>query len=398
VPRLGFFRAAAFVALGVLLTGCAAASSAPPAVSVAARPGSGLVALPAPAAVGDLLGRQAAALLAADTAGYAATVGAGASAGVRALPLRLAGVRLAEWSYAVRSIEPGAGGTEQVRATLTYRLAGMAAVSTAERNLTLSGGLVVDDQPVGASLPWDLGVVTEAAGRSSLVLSVQPAPVPAAQVAAEGDRAVDAVDGVWGTDWSRQPLLVLAAGPGPLAALLGRTVDGVTGLVALATTDRVTVDATALGALTEPAQQALLTHEVTHLATRAAGSTSVPTWLEEGFADYVGLRGSSLPQVQLLAPLVARVRTAGLPTRLPSGADFQPGSATIGAAYTEAWTAVRLLVQTYGEAAVVRLYRVTAAGTGSADANLAAAFRAVLGTTVEAFTAAWRAEVARLVP
>lgn len=388
----------ALAVLGVLLAGCAAGGSASPAVSVAARPGSGLAALPAPAAVGELLGRRAAAVLAADSAGYSATVGAGASAGVQALLQRVAGVRLAEWTYAVRSVEPGAGTTEQARVTLAYRLVGVATASTAERDLTLAGGLVVDDQPVGASLPWDLGAVTEAAGRSSLVLSVRPASLPAAQVAAEGDRAVTAVDDVWGRDWSRRALLVLVAGSEPLAALLGRSPDGVSGLVALATTDRVTVDATALGALTEPAQQALLTHEVTHLATRAPGSTSVPTWLEEGFADYVGLRGSSLPQAQLLAPLVARVRAAGRPTRLPSGADFQPGSATIGAAYTEAWTAVRLLAQTHGEAAVVRLYRATAAGTGSADANVAAAFRAVLGTTVEAFTLAWRAEIARLVP
>jgi hypothetical protein len=391
----------AFVVPAVLLTGCVAAGSAPPvssADSAAARPGSGLAAAATPAAVGALLERRSAALLTADQAGFAATLGDGATAGVRALPQRLAGVRLAGWSYTVRSVDLGAGATEQVRATLTYRLAGVPTASTAERDLTLSGGRVVDDQPVGASLPWDLGMVTEAAGRNSLVLSVQPAQLPAARVVAEGDRAVAAVDAVWGTDWSPQPLLVLVAGPGPLAALLGRTADGVTGLVALATNDRVTVDAAALGALTEPAQQALLTHEVTHLATRAAGSTTVPTWLKEGFADYVGLRGSPLPQAQLLAPLVARVRTAGRLTRLPGGADFQPGSATIGAAYTEAWTAVRLLAQTHGEPAVVRLYRATAAGTGSADANLAAAFRIVLGTTVEAFTAAWRIEIARLVP
>ncbi len=398
MPRLGFVRAVAFVAPATLLVGCSTAGSAPPAVSVAARPGSGLVASPTSAAVGELLGRRAAALLAADAAGYAATLGAGATAGVRALPQRLAGVRLAGWSYAVRSVDPGAGALEQARVTLTYRLAGLATASTADRDVTLSGGLVVDEQPVGASLPWDLGVVAETAGRSTLVLSVQPVPLPAAPVAAQGDRAVAAVDSVWGSDWSRRALLVLVAGPGPLAALLGRPPDGVTGLVALATTDRVTVDAAALGALTEPAQQALLTHEVTHLATRAAGSTTVPTWLEEGFADYVGLRGSPLPQAQLLAPLVARVRAAGRPTRLPTEADFQPGSATIGAAYTEAWTAVRLLAQTHGDGAVVRLYRATAAGTGVADANLAAAFRAVLGTTVAAFTSAWRAEIARLVP
>ena len=136
--------------------------------------------------------------------------------------------------------------------------------------------------------------------------------------------------------------------------------------------------------------QIVMSHEATHVATGAATS-SMPTWLLEGFADYVALDHVDLPVSATASQILARVRKSGPPKALPGAADFDPESSTLGSTYEAAWLACRLIGEKYGEARLIRFYRASDRA-GSTEGP----FRDVLGTDEDAFTRAWRASLRRL--
>ncbi|MGN6252347.1 MAG: hypothetical protein ACTHNS_11085 [Marmoricola sp.] len=136
--------------------------------------------------------------------------------------------------------------------------------------------------------------------------------------------------------------------------------------------------------------QVVISHEATHVATDGPFS-DMPTWLLEGFADYVALDHAGVPVGTAASQVLARIRAHGLPRHLPSASDLQPTASGLGATYEEAWLACRYLGRTYGEAALVRFYDTVRAGT-----SLDAAFREVLGISQHRFVQGWRADLARL--
>lgn len=138
------------------------------------------------------------------------------------------------------------------------------------------------------------------------------------------------------------------------------------------------------------AAQVVVTHEAAHVATDGA-FTLAPTWLVEGFADYVALRNVELPVTVTAAQALETVRRDGAPERLPQPADFGGSSSGIGATYELAWLAARFLAQEYGEDRLLLLYDRVDGGV-----PLDRAFRTTLGTTVEDFTAAWAANITAL--
>jgi hypothetical protein len=135
--------------------------------------------------------------------------------------------------------------------------------------------------------------------------------------------------------------------------------------------------------------QIVMSHEATHVATGAALST-MPTWLLEGFADYVALDHVALPPSVTASQILHLVRRKGAPAHLPGKAEFDAHNTSLGASYESAWLACRLLAQRYGERRLITFYR-----TADRTSSTAAAF-AGLGTTQRAFTAAWRADLRAL--
>jgi hypothetical protein len=136
--------------------------------------------------------------------------------------------------------------------------------------------------------------------------------------------------------------------------------------------------------------QVVISHEATHVATGAT-FTSMPTWLLEGFADFVALDHAGVP-VQLAAgQILPRIRKQGLPRGLPTTQDLDPTANGLGATYEEAWLACRFLAQEYGSDALVRFYRKVSGGAPAQEA-----FRTELGTTQRAFVAKWRVDLGRL--
>jgi hypothetical protein len=130
--------------------------------------------------------------------------------------------------------------------------------------------------------------------------------------------------------------------------------------------------------------QIVMSHEATHVATGAAVS-SMPTWLLEGFADYVALDHVDLPVSVTASQILARVRKDGPPPRLPGKTEFDPQNQALGASYESAWLACRLLGERYGEKRLIAFYRAA-----DREGSTAGPFRTLLDTDQRAFTRTWR--------
>lgn len=153
---------------------------------------------------------------------------------------------------------------------------------------------------------------------------------------------------------------------------------------------RVFVNPQVFGRLKARGAQVVMSHEATHVATDAP-FTSMPTWLLEGFADFVALDHAGVPVSLAARQILTRIRKEGLPRRLPTTQDLDPAANGLGATYEEAWLACRFLAQEYGARALVRFYRTVDGG-----ASTQSAFRTVLGTSQGQFVSQWRDDLARL--
>lgn len=107
--------------------------------------------------------------------------------------------------------------------------------------------------------------------------------------------------------------------------------------------------------LSPEGRQAVLTHELVHVATADLTTARTPAWLVEGFAEAVAWRDvRSLPDRVVAEELAREVRAHRLPTSLPTERDFTTRPAQ---AYQESWLAVDLLLRRIGAARLLQLYR-----------------------------------------
>ncbi len=139
-----------------------------------------------------------------------------------------------------------------------------------------------------------------------------------------------------------------------------------------------------------PGAQVVLTHEATHVATAAATSRS-PTWLVEGFADYVALRSQRIPLRTSAARVISLVHDAGVPAHLPGEQELSAAAPHLEARYESAWLACRLLADSAGTAALVSFYRAVDAGR-----PVGAALGREFGFGVAGLTQRWRTLLSHL--
>lgn len=278
-------------------------------------------------------------------------------------------------------------------------------VICADNGLTRQGG-------VSWQGPWDFGPVAVVRGAHSLVIGSAGQAVDLRRVAGVVDRAVPAVSAVWGTHWAQDVLVLVPTSSAALQADLGddgpvatagqsggdagaddaavTVSDGQDPLTGQAEGQRVVVGQRAFDGLSAVGRQIVFTHEVTHVASAAVTGGASPSWLVEGFAEYVANLHTGLAVRTAASELVTRVRRSGVPRALP-GDDAFDAAGTAAPAYEQAWLACRLIAADAGPAGLVRLYTLVGTSGMSTQTAVSGALRTVLHETTAQFTARWRA-------
>ncbi|MDT7539170.1 MAG: hypothetical protein QOI82_2755 [Actinomycetota bacterium] len=337
----------------------------------------------------------------------------------------LADVPLSDWSYSVEpdSAPPASVGLDAKRGkgwwapgvTLSYRITGYDDVPTIEpQRLTFvprgdAWFIAADDDfaDVGRDTTrglWDSGRVVVTRGRSCLVLGHAGSRSLMRRVATAVDAAVPRVTSVWGSGWAQHVVVLVPSTQAELSRIVGGNSD-LSQIAAVATAelrnassgyhpvgDRIAINPPTFAKLGTLGRRVVLTHEVMHVASRAASGPEEPAWLVEGLADYAGYRGVHVPYSASASELRSAVRRGRVPTALPKESDFAGDNKDLAQVYEEAWLAVRLISEQHGPDGLLRFYREV----GRPDAAPTAvddAFRQLWGTSLATFTRQWRRDL-----
>ena len=244
---------------------------------------------------------------------------------------------------------------------------------------------------------WMAGPFAVSRTDSTLVLSADAARLR--QYARLAERAVRVVSQVL-TDWDKRLVVEVPRDQTGLERALDvepgyyRQIAAVTGSADGSVSDtspiHVYVNPEVFAALGTRGQDVVLAHEAAHVAGH--GPTSLaPTWLVEGFADYVALRDSKLPLKVTAAQIRERVRSEGASSQLPSNSDFDARGRHLGAVYEAAWLACRVLADRGGNEAFLSAYVSISRGT-PVDRELKRSF----AWSRDEFVSAWNRELLRL--
>ena len=318
-------------------------------------------------AVHDLLAARAAAVRQHDRTAFLATVDPRATA-FRALQASyvdaLDEVPLSRWDYQLDASreQPHTAALDRLRGqwwapdvTLRYALAGFDDRPTMQQQtltfvLRQGRWYVASDSDFGTTRRtgrslWDGGPVQVRTGRSCLVLSHPGHARLTEQVADECESAVPRVTAVWGPGWAQKVVVLIPSSAPELSSLLPGAGD-LSQIAALATAelvspgkgyhpvgDRVLINPTTFAQLGRLGRRVVLTHEVTHVASRPVTGPSVPTWLVEGLADYIGYRDAGVPVAVAAEELRSDIRSGVLPTALPADSAFDGSRSDLAQAY-----------------------------------------------------------------
>ncbi|MFD3509386.1 hypothetical protein [Nocardia sp. NPDC058666] len=211
--------------------------------------------------------------------------------------------------------------------------------------------------------------------------------------------AISDVSEVWGTDWNRAPVVVVAGSPAEFTALTRSAGTTAADVAAVSLTgsytpgtqptdQRVVFNPDARRRVGNEGLATLLRHELTHVATRADTADGAPLWILEGFAEYVAQRSQGSTFSQIAPTLTTRLRAGTLPTDFVVDADFTGVDAAY--AYESAWSACAFLADRYGTATLTALYKQLATGPKSPAAQ-DAVFTDVLRASRAELLDGWRA-------
>ena len=250
---------------------------------------------------------------------------------------------------------------------------------------------------------WDFGPVEVLRTPSVLVLGHPESMATMQGVAAEVAADIPRVSAVWGEHWSQHAVVLVPS----TQQELGRVVDdygSLDNIAAVATAevqigsgkpdpvgDRIGINPANWPKLSPLGRRIVLTHELTHVATRAVTSAATPTWLAEGFADYVGYLGSGVPTTFVAQDLGNDLRAGQEPRHLPRDGQFDGRNVRLSQSYEGAWLACRLIAERWGQRTLVRLYDAVGRSHEQPAAAVASALQRFLHLSQPEFTKAWRA-------
>ena len=254
---------------------------------------------------------------------------------------------------------------------------------------------------------WDYGPVIAVRTARVLVLGHAGARALMESIASQVAGDIPRVSAVWGHGWPERAVVLVPS----TQRELGRVVDDygdLDNIAAVATAEvqigsgrpdpvgnRIGINPANWPKLSALGQRIVLTHELTHVATRAVTSAATPTWLAEGFADYVGYLGSGVPVAFVAQDLGSAIRAGRTPRHLPAPSAFNGGSARLSVAYESAWMACRLIADRWGQSALVRFYAAVARSRLDPATAVDLTMHRLLHVSAAAFTARWRGYLTR---
>jgi len=260
----------------------------------------------------------------------------------------------------------------------------------------------VSDGQQSAKELWDFGPVDVVRRPGVLVLGHPGSAATMQEVADEVGSDIPRVTAVWGRHWARRAVVLVPA----TQRELSRVVDDYGSLdhiAAVATAEvqarpghpapvgnRIGINPGNWPKLSALGRRIVLTHELTHVATRSVTGGAMPTWLAEGFADYVGYLDSGIPVSFAAQELAAEVRAGHVPRQLPPNGQFDGANQKLSEAYEGAWMACRLIAQRYGQRSLVRFYREVGTSSSSTTSALATATHDDLHVSFDRFIRQWR--------
>ena len=254
--------------------------------------------------------------------------------------------------------------------------------------------------------PWDFGAFRTTERGHFLLLepacsSCARAPAGALALA---ESALDRVRTYWTAPWRKRIPLIVPTGAGQLKRMLQITFD-VSKFVAFAVSSvdlRNGVDYSGHRIVLNPGQFAgrpsdstldILAHELVHVATRDVSGPFVPTWVEEGIAEYVGNSGNTAALTFILQEAAA----GSFDGRLPESFRFNTGSGLdIYRSYQKSYSAVRYMIERWGLRKFVRFYRRvgrTEVAPGLAEYHVDRALRQTFGVGIDRFERAWAVSI-----
>jgi hypothetical protein len=450
----GRFGRRGLLILLILLLVLTAASAEPFSLTSSRSTDPDPIAVSAGIAVTELLTRQSQALLRRDAREWSVGVdpqAPGFAARHDAVFDRLAELPVTRWGYEVlrtrrrsdMTVPAGGDAMVEARVRTSYRLAPDSRDLVRDRTLTLvrrSGQwLIASDS--GGSTQWDLwelGPVVVRRTECCLVIADRSAADLVDRILTETEAATALLGDLWPTVRMPTPVILVAAGPEQVHALVpGIDQDALASIAAVTagpldrtpergeppsgTADRVVLDASVFRDLTGPGRHVVLTHELTHVLTRATAVLAPPAWLEEGLADYVAYLGTGLSAQVIAGELISAAGQGRLPAGLPRSVDFIGLGEDNGLSYERAWSAVVVIsgadpgagagadpridpvmarqwqrLQRFYEVATAQRFEPGVVGTNG-RVRQAAAFAGVLGTTENDFLDLWQKTVLGMV-
>jgi hypothetical protein len=247
---------------------------------------------------------------------------------------------------------------------------------------------------------WDGGPVRTVRSTRTLVVYHAGQEDLARRLLGVADRAYTQVGAAWTGRWERKAVILVPRDQHEAERLVGARDLSEVAAVASSSVDsdaadrvlgnRIVVNTTNVARYGSLDLQVLVTHEMTHVATRTLGD-DVPLLLVEGFADYAALKPVPYGFSVTRHNLWERVRSGRFDGHLPDDGQFRGSDAPV--AYDEGSAFCLWVADTYGVAKLRALYRELA-GSGPASAgDLDDGLRQVLGVSRRAVERRWAAWV-----
>jgi hypothetical protein len=246
---------------------------------------------------------------------------------------------------------------------------------------------------------WESGPVRTRRSARTLIVHHPGEEALADRLLRVADRAYAQVADAWTGDWERKAVILVprdqdeaeklvgARDLSRVAAVASSSVES--GAVERVLGNRIVVNTDNVVRYNPLNLQVLITHEMTHVATRTLGD-GVPLLLVEGFADWAALKPLGYPLAATRPTLAARVRGGDFDGALPRDEEFRGSEAAV--AYDEGSTFCQWVADTFGAAKLRALYRQFKGQDPPSDDRLDRGFRKVLGIsrrTAEGRWAAW---------